>query len=427
MFDNTKKQNNEENKELKEKPVVPKEDINQRIERLHTEGKKRGGKKIIIIEILALLIIAGGATASFMYWDKISSFMERNGDDCIAVVIPMRNQDTGECSVFSACDMPSSEWIQDDSCLAVGCPEDAKQCPDGSSVGRIGPNCEFTECPEVLKEEECIEEGAMFSTMPTPTGNSGNECCEGLKEVSAEIDDAAFCINCGDGICKENETEANCSKDCEEEIDISDWKIYRNEKYLYDIKYPKEWHTNIESSEKDFTERGEEKRYMGGDTAWSNYQLPINNYFEHGNFPEDLNLLTLIVYRVEKNISIEEFRGDSVKDTVDVIDIITDNGTPGKQYYIVYTDMPIGEKEIITIFQKDNSMYVFKSNWEMKDIHNKILSTLKFLKDSDGDGLYDDDEVKYGTDINNPDTDGDGFLDGDEVKNGYNPMGEGLL
>ena len=27
------------------------------------------------------------------------------------------------------------------------CPQDAKLCPDGSSVGRTGVNCEFAECP----------------------------------------------------------------------------------------------------------------------------------------------------------------------------------------------------------------------------------------------------------------------------------------
>ena len=29
----------------------------------------------------------------------------------------------------------------------VACTMDAKLCPDGSSVGRVGPNCEFTACP----------------------------------------------------------------------------------------------------------------------------------------------------------------------------------------------------------------------------------------------------------------------------------------
>ncbi len=48
-------------------------------------------------------------------------------------------------------------------------------------------------------------------------------------------------------------------------------------------------------------------------------------------------------------------------------------------------------------------------------------------KDSDLDGLPDEEEAKYGTDSFNPDTDGDGWLDGEEVRNGYNPLGGGRL
>lgn len=45
------------------------------------------------------------------------------------------------------------------------CTMDAKLCPDGTSVGRIGPNCEFAQCPIV---QECgtyknDEEGYSFS------------------------------------------------------------------------------------------------------------------------------------------------------------------------------------------------------------------------------------------------------------------------
>lgn len=29
----------------------------------------------------------------------------------------------------------------------VACTADAKLCPDGSAVGRIGPDCEFARCP----------------------------------------------------------------------------------------------------------------------------------------------------------------------------------------------------------------------------------------------------------------------------------------
>lgn len=70
--------------------------------------------------------------------------------------------------------------------------------------------------------------------------------------------------------------------------------------------------------------------------------------------------------------------------------------------------------------------------------------------DSDGDGLTDEEETRFGTDKNvvdtdndglsdreemqvyktnpvNPDSDGDGFSDGTEIKNGFNPNGSGKL
>ena len=42
--------------------------------------------------------------------------------------------------------------------------------------------------------------------------------------------------------------------------------------------------------------------------------------------------------------------------------------------------------------------------------------------DTDGDGLRDIDEKKYGTDIDVIDTDGDGHSDSSEVNNGYDPL-----
>lgn len=38
----------------------------------------------------------------------------------------------------------------------IACTMEAKLCPDGTAVGRMGPNCEFTACPEI-------------TTVPTPT------------------------------------------------------------------------------------------------------------------------------------------------------------------------------------------------------------------------------------------------------------------
>ena len=61
------------------------------------------------------------------------------------------------------------------------CSQEAKQCPDGSYVGRTSPNCEFAECQ---------------------TFN--------VRHVR-------------------------------QEVDTSDWKTYRNEEYGFEVKYPSEW------------------------------------------------------------------------------------------------------------------------------------------------------------------------------------------
>lgn len=43
----------------------------------------------------------------------------------------------------------SSNWLLPSDNSQVACTQEAKICPDGSAVGRVGPNCEFTECPEI--------------------------------------------------------------------------------------------------------------------------------------------------------------------------------------------------------------------------------------------------------------------------------------
>lgn len=47
--------------------------------------------------------------------------------------------------------------------------------------------------------------------------------------------------------------------------------------------------------------------------------------------------------------------------------------------------------------------------------------------DTDGDGLTDEQEIVYGTDINKADTDDDGYNDKQEIDGGYNPLGSGKM
>lgn len=42
---------------------------------------------------------------------------------------------------------PLSSSLEDTDAGPIACTMDAKQCPDGSYVGRVAPFCEFAECP----------------------------------------------------------------------------------------------------------------------------------------------------------------------------------------------------------------------------------------------------------------------------------------
>jgi len=81
-------------------------------------------------------------------------------------------------------------------------------------------------------------------------------------------------------------------------------------------------------------------------------------------------------------------------------------------------------------YQDFNRPLEIKKPENVEDLLEVIKSTFespetipdRINQDSDGDGLTDDMESMYGTDVNNPDTDGDGFSDGDEINGGYDPL-----
>jgi len=52
------------------------------------------------------------------------------------------------------------------------CTQEAKLCPDGSAVGRSGPNCEFTPCP----------------TPSNPTASSSSQTTDNSKSCSTDND-----------------------------------------------------------------------------------------------------------------------------------------------------------------------------------------------------------------------------------------------
>ena len=74
-------------------------------------------------------------------------------------------------------------------------------------------------------------------------------------------------------------------------------------------------------------------------------------------------------------------------------------------------------------------VFLYKRNAGIasEDFMEAFVRTIDLAFDTDNDGLFDDEEVGYGTDPNIADTDGDGYSDYEEISNHYNPLGEGFL
>ena len=65
------------------------------------------------------------------------------------------------------------------------CTAEAKLCPDGSSVGRVGPNCEFAPCPDFTP--------SPINRIPTQDGCIRAGCSSQLCVESSQSDIVTTC------------------------------------------------------------------------------------------------------------------------------------------------------------------------------------------------------------------------------------------
>lgn len=78
--------------------------------------------------------------------------------------------------------------------LANVCTAEAKICPDGSAVGRSGPNCEFAACPGTNQPPAACSEEAKICPDGTSVGRTGANCEFALcpEQVPSKIN--IYCV-----------------------------------------------------------------------------------------------------------------------------------------------------------------------------------------------------------------------------------------
>ncbi|MDZ4244294.1 MAG: S-layer homology domain-containing protein [Candidatus Gracilibacteria bacterium] len=111
-----------------------------------------------------------------------------------------------------------------------------------------------------------------------------------------------------------------------------------------------------------------------------------------------------------------------------------DDVTPGTPWYTPYLEIAKDIVPYINLKEKVNSAFILNdlealnpgqdlTREKFVEISERVLNIYSCYEiDTDGDGLYNYLEVKFGTDANNADSDNDGINDLDEVLNGMDPL-----
>ena len=330
MINETENQTGESREEQNPALSQDSENLEERMEKLNNNGKKSG--KIIGIIIL-LICLCGIIVGGYYFRDDIANLLNLK-------------EETEK----------------------IDCMMDMKECPDGSFVNRIQPNCEFAECSTVADDKNVIDK-----------------------------------------------------------VDISDWQTYRNKEHGFEMKYPIDWELRNKEEIKNPVISVSGMPVLSQDSLGNEKEMisagiiVVDN--SAGKSLDDYSWIDESEINDSK-IEIEmEIIIPKTSFQVDSIEAIK-QGIYNKSWDLSGIDVMIN-------FSPEKMIYLqFLANGyseESFDVFNQIISTFELFQDADNDGLSDDDEAEYGCDLNNPDSDGDGYLDGDEVENGYDPMGKGKL
>jgi len=83
----------------------------------------------------------------FMFSDK------KSGLAPIAIILIIAGVLIAGGGIWYGSTRLTTSWQKSKAPTQQACTQEAKLCPDGTAIGRTGPNCEFAACPEIKKDE----------------------------------------------------------------------------------------------------------------------------------------------------------------------------------------------------------------------------------------------------------------------------------
>lgn len=179
----------------------------------------------VVVMAAILIILAGVGYFAYQRIAKIEAPPINSFEDCEEAGYPVAGGVTP-----SFCVAPDGRRFMEKVDRGDrACTQEAKLCPDGSYVSRTGSMCKFAACPQEF--DIIFDQVAEDFCGPQPPATcASNKRLGCYKEIKHWDCYPVF-----------------------EEVDISNWKTYRNEEYGFEVKYPTDWFAIEDSRGINFT------------------------------------------------------------------------------------------------------------------------------------------------------------------------------